>query len=43
VSPVLANNGGRKLFEGGGELRKFDLVESTSSPAGTLFLTYSAT
>jgi dihydrofolate reductase len=43
VSPVLANNGGRKLFEGGGELRKLDLVESATSPAGTLFLTYSAT
>ena len=43
VSPVLANNGGRKLFEGGGELRRLDLVESTTSPAGTLFLTYSST
>lgn len=43
VSPVLANNGGRKLFEGEGPLRKLSLVESRATPAGTLFLTYART
>jgi dihydrofolate reductase len=40
VSPVLANNGGRRLFEGDDTLRKLELLDVASSPAGTLLLGY---
>lgn len=40
VSPVLANNGGRRLFEAGGGPRRLTLESSTAGPAGTLFLRY---
>ncbi len=40
MSPVLANNGGGRLFEGDDTLRKLELLDVASSPAGTLFLGY---
>jgi dihydrofolate reductase len=40
VSPVLANNGGRRLFQGDDTLRKLELLDIGSSPAGTVFLAY---
>jgi dihydrofolate reductase len=40
VSPVLAGNGGRRLFEGDDTQRRFDLRDVSSSPAGTVFLAY---
>jgi dihydrofolate reductase len=40
VSSVLANTGGRRLFEGDDVLRRLDLLDVASSPAGTLFLAY---
>jgi hypothetical protein len=40
VSAVVANNGGRRLFEGDDTLRRLDLMEVSSSPAGTVFLAY---
>jgi dihydrofolate reductase len=40
VSAVVANNGGRRLFEGNGTLCGLDLLEVSSSPAGTVFLAY---
>lgn len=41
MSPVLANNGGRRLFDGDDVLRRFDLLEVSTSAAGTVFLAYS--
>jgi dihydrofolate reductase len=43
VSPVLANNGGRRLFDGDDTLRRLALLEATSSPGGALFLRYGRT
>lgn len=40
ISPVLANNGGRRLFDGDDVQRRFDLVDASSSTAGTVFLAY---
>ena len=41
VAPVVAGRG-RRLFDGGDELQRLELVDVTSSPNGTLFLAYRA-
>jgi dihydrofolate reductase len=40
VAPVLANNGGRRLFEGGDALRELDLLDVGSTPNGTVMPAY---
>lgn len=42
VAPVLANNGGRRLFTGDDTLRRLHLTSAASDPTGTLFLHYTA-
>jgi hypothetical protein len=39
VAPTRAREG-RRLFDGGGDLRKLELVDSDGTDAGALLLTY---
>ena len=39
VAPAVAN-GGRRLFEGGADLARLELIDSDTTDAGTLLLGY---